>query len=433
MLNSTISLALDRAGFSTLEDFLNANGLPESASEMALMPYLVGYQLHRIIPGDTYHKIATDYGTTTEAIAAANPQKHPDALTPGEILIVPLGFSVVPEDRPLTSELLGYTIRGLEARYPMLNSAVLTTTEYGRRVSLLRIGTGQQVVFYNAAHHANEYITTSVLMVLLEHYLSAAAFGWSLMEQDISPLTRDTTLLLAPMVNPDGVDLVLGAVKDTELAAAEAIAQGYPEIPFPAGWKANLRGVDLNLNYPARWDEARSIKYEQGFDTPAPRDFVGTAPLSEAESRAMFDATETFSPERTISWHTQGKEIYWKFLSLAPEGAEALGRQMATASGYRLSEIPYASSFAGYKDWFIQDFDRPGYTIEAGMGENPLPISQLPELLQDNLPIFLLGLTGGDPELELKPPEEAMIPTNLPATQQGRNRLPQPRQNGSWG
>jgi hypothetical protein len=67
---------------------------------------------------------------------------------------------------------------------------------------------------------------------------------------------------------------------------------------------------------------------------------------------------------------------------------------MALASGYGLEDVPYASSFAGYKDWFIQDFDRPGYTIEAGIGENPLPISQLDQMYRENLPIFLLGLTG---------------------------------------
>lgn len=431
MLNSSISLALERAGFSTLEEFLNDRGLPESASSMALLPFLVGYELHRIAPGDSYRKIAPVYGTTTEAIAAANPRKAPNNLIPGEILIVPLGFPVVPTDRPLTSELLGYAIRGLEARYPMLTGTRLATTQYGRSLPLLRVGTGSRVVYYNASHHANEYITSSIVMVLLEHYLEAAAFNRPLMEHDISALMDDTTLLLAPMVNPDGVDLVLGAATEGELADAQAIGERYPEIPFPNGWKANLRGVDLNLNYPAQWDEARRIKYEQGFDTPAPRDYVGDAPLSEVESRAMFDTTEEIAPELTISWHTQGKEIYWKFLSLAPEGARELGMQMASASGYQLSEIPYASSFAGYKDWFIQDFDRPGYTIEAGLGENPLSIAQLPELLRDNLPIFLLGLTGGTPVDEAASPTEALVQAVVPA--QSRSRLPQPRQNGSWG
>jgi len=59
--------------------------------------------------------------------------------------------------------------------------------------------------------------------------------------------------------------------------------------------------------------------------------------------------------------------------------------------GYTLSEVPYASSFAGYKDWFLQEYQRPGYTIEAGLGQNPLPISQFDEIYRDNLGILVLG------------------------------------------
>ena len=157
-----------------------------------------------------------------------------------------------------------------------------------------------------------------------------------------------------------------------------------------------------------KWDQAREIKAAQGYVSPAPRDYVGPEPLSEPESRSMFDTTEELDPDLTISWHTQGKEIYWKFLDLEPEGARELGEQMARASGYRLEEIPYASSFAGYKDWFIQDFNRPGYTVEAGEGENPLPLSQLPEIVRDNLPIFLLGMTGAIPETGLVQAGETM-------------------------
>ena len=45
----------------------------------------------------------------------------------------------------------------------------------------------------------------------------------------------------------------------------------------------------------------------------------------------------------------------------------------------------------GYKDWFIQTYNRPGYTIEAGLGENPLPISQFDEIYKDNIGILSLG------------------------------------------
>ena len=60
-------------------------------------------------------------------------------------------------------------------------------------------------------------------------------------------------------------------------------------------------------------------------------------------------------------------------------------------SGYTLANVPYESGFAGYKDWFLQKYSRPGYTIEAGLGNNPLPISQFNEIYNDNLGILILG------------------------------------------
>ena len=73
------------------------------------------------------------------------------------------------------------------------------------------------------------------------------------------------------------------------------------------------------------------------------------------------------------------------------EGAEQIAGAFAEASGYAAENTPYSSGFAGYKDWFIQDFDRPGYTVEAGLGTNPLPISQLEDIYRDNLGILTFG------------------------------------------
>ena len=93
-----------------------------------------------------------------------------------------------------------------------------------------------------------------------------------------------------------------------------------------------------------------------------------------------------------LAYHTQGKEIYWQFQNYATPKALSIGQQFANVSGYRLAEVPYNSSFAGYKDWFLQQYRRPGYTIEAGIGENPLPISQFNEIYRDNLGILVLGM-----------------------------------------
>ncbi len=125
--------------------------------------------------------------------------------------------------------------------------------------------------------------------------------------------------------------------------------------------------MDLNLQFPAGWEQARTIKFEQGFTSPAPRDFVGFGALSEPESLAIYNFTLQHNFSLILAYHTQGQEIYWQFKDFNPPNSLIIGQKLASVSGYRLANTPYNSSFAGYKDWFIQNYNLPGYTIEAGI------------------------------------------------------------------
>lgn len=145
------------------------------------------------------------------------------------------------------------------------------------------------------------------------------------------------------------------------------------------------------MQFPAGWEEARRIKFAQGFTSPAPRDYVGSEPLVAPEAISIYNFTRLHNFRLILAYHTQGKEIYWQFQNYATQEAERIGEIFAQVSGYALSEVPYNSSFAGYKDWFLQEYRRPGYTIEAGLGENPLPINQFNEIYNDNIGILVLG------------------------------------------
>ena len=110
--------------------------------------------------------------------------------------------------------------------------------------------------------------------------------------------------------------------------------------------------------------------------------------MSEPESDAVYRLTRREGFSLTISYHTQGEVIYWKYQGYEPEGSESIGKEFSRLSGYALELTPYESGYAGYKDWFIQDFNRPGYTIEVGRGSNPLPLKQLPEIYRKNVDLL---------------------------------------------
>ncbi len=309
-------------------------------------------------------------------------------------------MGIVKTDVPMTAALCSETIDALVRAYPFCRSEVLTQTAFGRPVKALVIGDGERKVLFTAAHHANEWITTPLLLKFVEELAAGMRGGGKVWDVDARMIGRLVTIHTVPMVDPDGVDLVTGAIPPGTLqfAAAESLAENYPGIPFTDGWKANLLGVDLNLQYPAGWLTAREIKFAAGYTRPGPRDYVGRAPLTQRESKALAEYTLEIDPRIVLAYHTQGKVIYWQFQDIPVPGARELAQEFARVSGYHVEDTPYESSFAGFKDWFIQDFRRPGFTVEVGSGENPLPISQFDNIYRDNLGILVtaaLGLPGG--------------------------------------
>ena len=305
-------------------------------------------------------------------------------------------MAIVNTSIPITAQRANDMIIELVRTYPQLRSEVLTTTAFGREIRTLTIGTGERQVLFPAAHHANEWITALVLLKFAEDLAQAARENGRIYGIQARTILKAATIHLVPLVDPDGVDLVVGAIQPgtLEYEAARGLADNYPGIPFPDGWKANLLGVDLNLQYPALWLRAREIKFSHGFTRPGPRDYVGRAPLSQLESRALASLTEAIDPALVLAYHTQGKVIYWQFRDIFVPGAKDLAEEFARLSGYALEQVPEESSYAGYKDWFSSRFRRPGFTIEVGSGENPLPLSQFDEIYRDNLGILTTAALG---------------------------------------
>lgn len=359
-----------------------------------LIPFLKGYTTHVILRNDTIWQIANKYNTTIDSILTANPQADLRNLQVGTKIYIPFSFNLVSDEVDYTSTLLDFIIEGFEVRYPFITVESIGKSVMGKDIPYIKIGEGSTSVFYNAAFHANEWITTPVLLNFIEEYANAYAMGTPLHGENPRQLYYDYSLYIVPMVNPDGVDLVNQVLNNMSYELqARTIASNYPDIPYPSGWKANINGIDLNLQFPAGWEQAKDIKYAQGFTSPAPRDYVGEGPLTAIESLNVYNFTLEHDFKLILAYHTQGNVIYWKYLDYEPEDSRRIADYFSKVSGYLAEETPTESGYAGYKDWFIQDYNRPGYTIEAGMGINPLPMSQFSQIYTDNIGILLGGMT----------------------------------------
>lgn len=186
---------------------------------------------------------------------------------------------------------------------------------------------------------------------------------------------------IVPLANPDGALLV-------QEGAESVSARRRGELLYLNGgadfslWKANARAVDLNVNFDARWGTGAS-----NVRMPSAANYVGIAPFSEPETRALRDFTCAVQPQFTISYHTKGEEIYWRFHQpfWRLRRDKRLAKILSAATGYPLREA--SLSAGGYKDWCVEKLRIPAFTVEAGREDftHPLGLSALGDVVTKNL------------------------------------------------
>ena len=245
---------------------INPDGIVGNSTWDRLFPYINGYTNYIIKPGDTLFSISQTFQTTINRILFANNNLNPSNIFIGSSIIVPFG-NIVPTNISYSYSILTLNIKSLTQIYPFITSGSIGNTVLGKQIPYIKIGTGLKEIFYNASFHANEWITTPLLMKFIENFSQAYVENGTIYGYNIRQLFNSVSLYIIPMVNPDGVNLVTGEIssKDTIYQKVKTISNNYPGIPFPEGWKANINGVDLNLQFPAGWEQAKKIKYEQGF------------------------------------------------------------------------------------------------------------------------------------------------------------------------
>ncbi|AUO11234.1 M14 family metallopeptidase [Priestia megaterium] len=277
-------------------------------------------------------------------------------------------------------------IQTLLTYYPYGSLEWIGCSVLGKPIPHILIGNGERKVHINASFHANEWITTNVLLQFVEDYLAALHYDQALNGQEARALFNQITLSAVPIVNPDGVDLVLKgpAVSEPYASFLSKIGRDFPDFQ---SWKANIRGVDLNNQFPAYWEIEKKRKEPKA---PHYRDFPGYESLSEPEAQAMVKLVERHDFDCVIALHTQGEEFYWGYMNEEPTEAEEIASYFERVSGYKA--VKTIDSHAGFKDWFILEKKKLGFTLELGKGINPLPLSQISRVYNPTKAILVAAM-----------------------------------------
>jgi len=292
-----------------------------------------------------------------------------------------------------THEILKHEIIQLKKRYPFLTVEIIGKSVEKRDLYLLKLGKGKRKIFICGGTHACEWITVPLLMKWMNEICKLYYLKHSVFQKDITKLFEKTTIYIVPMVNPDGIELQIKGLISGHKKNENLLKWNNNNKDF-SKWKSNIRGVDLNRNYRAKWEECKKIERELEIKGPWFEAYAGEFPESEPETIAIANYTRQECFDMVLSYHTQGRVIYWTFGNTIVAGAEEMGKELARVSGYELDTPDEDASYGGYKDWFIQEFKKPGYTIECGFGENPLPLNQLDEIYNENFKLLLVAAWG---------------------------------------
>jgi g-D-glutamyl-meso-diaminopimelate peptidase len=302
--------------------------------------------------------------------------------------------NIIQTDHVYTYEELTDDLHELAKTYPkIIQITALIETDYGKSIWAVKLGNGKTSVLLNGAHHAREWLTSTLLMKMIETY--AEAYEANTKINGFSPkILDDVSIWIVPMVNPDGVTLEQFGLHAYPFFMHEKLLYMNENEQNFNRWKANANGIDLNRQYPAGWNELKGVK-----PVPSYKMFKGMHPFQAEEVQALVNFTYRVKPEIAVSYHSSGQVIFWGIdawrLTHTTDAAEKeyeIVDKLSALTQYKLAKPAPTQQGGGYTDWFSSEFQKPAFTIEIGalVNERSLPLSAFPEAWKRNKSVGLM-------------------------------------------
>lgn len=273
---------------------------------------------------------------------------------------------------------LEQAIMELQNKYDFLEVNTLTQSILGKRIPLITLGKGKKSIIYVGAHHGMEWITSALLIKFTNDYCEEYKNGSHIPDVSARVLFETRKIHIIPMLNPDGVDYAIHGVNADNIIRERLIKMNNGNQDF-SHWQANARGVDLNHNYNAGFEEYKIIERAQNISNGATK-YSGEYSESEPETRALCNFVRFERPELALTLHTQGEEIYYTSGEKFSPESLPIAKTLSRLTGYRIAFPSGTAKYGGFTDWFIEEFDKPSFTLECGLGENPLPYADFEKI-----------------------------------------------------
>ncbi len=241
----------------------------------------------------------------------------------------------------------------------------------GRSIDLMSIGNREDSVLWIGAHHGLEWITTLLIFEFFYEICEKIKFNKNICGIDLKDKFSKRGIMAVPCLNPDGVEISLNGF---ESVPKSKLPIKNISDRFAAQWQSNANGVDLNHNYDAGWEALHKLEEKNNIFSPRHTRYGGNLPESEPETKAVTNLCRKNNFEYALAFHSQGEEIYWDYGDRTPKNSKKFAEIFSIMSGYTISKPEGLAVGGGFKDWFIEEFGKPAFTIEVGCGENPLPI-----------------------------------------------------------
>ena len=292
-------------------------------------------------------------------------------------------------DRPYDYIALKNAVKELLEEYPFIHVETIGKAVSSKDIIAIKIGRADEYVLYAGAFHGSEHITESLLLKFTEQLCFALKSGSSLSGLDMRRVMMGRGLIIVPCVNPDGVEISLHGPSVSGYMANKVAALCLNN---HKKWNANMRGVDINHNFDAGWQTLHELEQKSGIYGPAMTRYGGHKPTSEPETKAITDLCDTYPIRHALAFHSQGEVIYSGFDNIKVPRMQKMAEIMSSVSGYALDNPSGLAVGGGFKDWFIKKYRRPAFTVEVGLGENPLPSEDIAKIYSDLCEMLVLCL-----------------------------------------